>query len=122
VKKSAINGAETMTQSIPMRPNDVAGQPAGPIDRAEHELEPWHKLVTALLFVLRSPPHNMMYIDEMRRAMEDIPPDEYQRLEYFEKWALGITQLVTEKGLVSRDRIESRVAELQARQRRGREQ
>jgi hypothetical protein len=110
---------KTMTQAIPMRPNDVAGQPAGPIDRSEHALEPWHKLVTAILLVLRSPPHNLMYIDEMRRAMEDIPPEEYARIEYFDKWALGITQLVTEKGLVSRDRIEKRVDEMLAQQRKG---
>ena len=30
------------------RAHDLGGQPAGPIDRAEHDAEPWQNLVTAI--------------------------------------------------------------------------
>jgi hypothetical protein len=36
-------------------------------------------------------------------------------LEYFEKWAVGVSGLVVEKGLMSREEIERRLAELKAK-------
>ena len=86
------------------RPHDLGGQPAGPIDRAEHEAEPWQNLVTALMYLLRDHCH-LAKTDEMRRAIEDMKPEEYRRLGYFDKWAVGISTLVVEKGLMTPDEI-----------------
>ena len=97
------------------RAHDLGGQAAGPIDRAEHETEPWHKLVTALLTSLRDRPVRLVTIDEMRRAIEDMPPEDYRRLQYFEKWAVGVSTLMVEKGFMTREEIERRVKELAAR-------
>ena len=97
------------------RAHDLGGRKAGAIDRAEHALEPWHRLVTAVLGVLRDENHRMTTVDEMRRAIEDMPPDDYQRLEYFERWAVGVSTLVVEKGLMTRDELDRRVAELKER-------
>ena len=96
------------------RPHDLGGQPAGPIDRAEHEAERWQNLVTALMYLLRDRCH-LAKTDEMRRAIEDMNPEEYRRLGYFDKWAVGIATLVTEKGLMSRDEIERRFGDIAAR-------
>lgn len=97
------------------RPHDLGGQAAGPIDPGDHGLEAWHKLVTAILNLLRDEPHRLIRVDEMRRAIEDMPADDYRRLAYFEKWAVGVAALVVEKGLMTRDEIERRVAALGAR-------
>lgn len=97
------------------RTHDLGGQKAGPVDRGAHELEPWHNLVTAILTILRDEPHRLIKVDEMRRAIEDMPPDDYRRLEYFEKWAVGVSTLVVEKGLMTRDEIDRRVARLKER-------
>lgn len=97
------------------RAHDLGGQKAGPIDASAHELEPWHKLVTAMLNALRDAPHRLVKVDEMRRAIEDMPPEDYRRLEYFEKWAVGVSTLMVEKGLVTRDELDRRVADLKAR-------
>jgi nitrile hydratase subunit beta len=97
------------------RPHDLGGQPAGPIDRSEHALEPWHKLVTALLGALRDP-NKLVTVDEMRRAMEDMPPEDYRRLEYFERWAVGVATLVVEKGLMTREELAARLAAFEAKQ------
>jgi hypothetical protein len=97
------------------RAHDLGGQKGGPVERGAHETEPWHNLVTAILAVLRDEPHRLVKIDEMRRAIEDMPPDDYRRLEYFEKWAVGVSTLMVEKGLMTRDEIDRRVTLLKAR-------
>jgi hypothetical protein len=96
------------------RPHDLGGQAAGPIARAEHEPEPWQNLVTAMMYLLRDQCH-LVRTDEMRRMIEDMPPDDYRRLEYFEKWAVGVSGLVVEKGLMTREEIDRRLAELKER-------
>jgi hypothetical protein len=96
------------------RAHDIGGQPAGPIDWAEHEAEPWQYLVTALMYLLRDHCH-LAKTDEMRRAIEDMKPQGYQRLGYFDKWAVGFSTLVLEKGLMTRDEIERRVGDISSR-------
>jgi hypothetical protein len=96
------------------RPHDLGGQPAGPVDRTEHEPEAWQNLVTALMYLLRDRCH-LAKTDEMRRAIEDMKPDDYRRLGYFDKWAIGISTLVTEKGLMTPDEIKQRVGNISAR-------
>ena len=98
------------------RPHDMGGQPAGRVDPGDHGLEPWHKLVTGLLNALRDRPEKrLVQVDEMRRAIEDLPPEDYRNLAYFEKWALGVSALVVEKGLVTRAELDQRRAEIRAR-------
>lgn len=97
------------------RPHDLGGQPAGPVARSEHEAEPWQNLVTAIMYLLRDQCH-LVRTDEMRRAIEDMPPGDYRRLEYFEKWAVGVSALVVEKGLVSREELDRRLSALKAKQ------
>ncbi|HET9614663.1 MAG TPA: hypothetical protein VFP22_07610, partial [Candidatus Limnocylindrales bacterium] len=47
-----------------------------PIDRTEHELADWELLTDALVGVLgRS---GLMNVDELRRGIESMPPDEYE--------------------------------------------
>ncbi len=68
------------------RAHDLGGQPAGPVDWSAHETEPWHKLATALMYLLRDQCH-LAKTDEMRRAIEDMSAADYRRLAYFDKWA-----------------------------------
>ncbi len=96
------------------RPHDLGGQPAGPIDRAERQPEPWQNLVTALMYLLRDHCH-LARTDEMRRAIEEMKPEEYRRLGYFDKWAIGISTLVVEKRLMTLDDIARRVGDISAR-------
>jgi hypothetical protein len=96
------------------RVHDLGGQPAGPIDWAEHQAEPWQNLVTALMYLLRDHCH-LAKTDEMRRAIEDMNPEDYRRLGYFDKWAIGVSTLVVEKGLMSLEEIERRVGEIAIR-------
>ena len=91
------------------RPHDLGGQPAGRVDPSDHGLEPWHRLVTGLLNALRDRPEKrLIHVDEMRRAIEDLPPEDYRNLAYFEKWA-HVIQL---SGEAPRSRLISILIEL----------
>lgn len=96
------------------RVHDLGGRPSGPVERTEHEAESWQNLATALMYLLRDHCH-LAKTDEMRRAIEDMNPEDYLRLGYFEKWAVGLAALVVEKGLISPDEITRRAGEIGAR-------
>jgi nitrile hydratase beta subunit len=46
-------------------------------------------------------------IDAGRHEIELIPPAEYLRMSYYEKWAARLIELLVKSGLVTRDEIES---------------
>ena len=50
-------------------------------------------------------------VDEFRRAREDLEPDFYNALTYFELWTEGFINLMEEKGVLTRAEVEARVAE-----------
>ena len=98
------------------RPNDVGGMPAGPVKTGSHELDGWEKLITALVSSVGPGGRKITTIDEFRRAREDIDADFYNSLTYFELWAEGFVNLMQEKGVLTRNEVESRMAALKARQ------
>jgi nitrile hydratase len=50
-----------------------------------------------------------------RYAREQMPPAEYLATGYYEHWLWGLEHLLVEKGLLKREEIEARVAELRRR-------
>jgi hypothetical protein len=54
-------------------------------------------------------------IDMSRYAREQMPPAEYLTTSYYEHWLWGLERLLVEKGLLTRDEIEARVAALRKR-------
>jgi hypothetical protein len=53
-------------------------------------------------------------VDEMRRTIESLPRDVYERHDYYERWLLTIERLLIEKGVLSQAEIDARVAALGA--------
>ncbi len=45
--------------------------------------------------------------DEIRRAIELIPPDDYLRSSYYERWLAGLRMLMLEKDVLTPDELES---------------
>jgi hypothetical protein len=80
------------------RHHDMGGLPAGPIDRHEHDLLPWEKQVDALLRLLMA--KRVMTLDELRRGIEELGPQAYDELSYFERWIAAIANILLEKGVV----------------------
>jgi hypothetical protein len=99
--------------------HDLGGQPAGPIDRAERELEPWEKRVDAMLQLLVAPERALICVDELRRAIEGLGAEEYGRLDYYERWLTAITRLLLEKGVLTTEELGRKLEAVRAREPRG---
>lgn len=94
--------------------HDRGGWPgAGPIDRAEHQLEDWELLAEGIGAALAS--KGLRRTDEHRRAIESIEPELYESLSYYERWIAATEALLVERGLLTREEIDRKVAELDQR-------
>ncbi|MFQ5837314.1 MAG: nitrile hydratase [Thermoplasmata archaeon] len=84
--------------------HDRGGWPeAGRIDTHDHDLEPWEQETNALLWVLAQ--HEILRDDELRRAIEDLEPGQYESLGYYHRWLLAIENLLVEKDILTREEI-----------------
>ena len=91
------------------RPNDIGGNPGGEIDAAPHDPELWQRRLTALVASLGPRNRNVFRIDEFRRTREDLEPNFYRTLSYFELWTEGLSKLLVEKGVLSHAEIDDRM-------------
>ena len=98
------------------RYHDMGGMEAGPIDQAPHEKEAWEKRVDALMRILSGPEHNIIRVDELRRAIESLAPDAYDRYTYYERWMSAITQLLLEKNVINVTELGERMSAVEARE------
>jgi hypothetical protein len=100
-----------------MRPyHDLGGQPAGPVQRSEHEYALWERRVHALLLLLADPQRNVISVDELRRGIESLGATEYERITYYERWIASITRVLLEKGLITPEELGRKLAEIEARE------
>ena len=90
------------------RVHDTGGRPTSePIDRTEHELEDWELLTDALRAALAHA--GLMNVDELRRGIESMPPADYERAGYYERWLFSIETILTEKGILEPGELEARL-------------
>ena len=94
--------------------HDLGGLPAGPVDLAEHERTFFDQRVDAMMRLLAQPAHGYFTVDAMRRAIEALPREDYFGLGYYERWVRAMRTLVVEKGLISEDELERKLAALGA--------
>jgi len=76
-----------------------------PIDRTEHELADWELLTDAVVHSLAG--EGLMNVDELRRGIETMPPDEYARASYYERWLYSAELILTEKGVLAPGELEA---------------
>jgi hypothetical protein len=87
---------------------DRGGVPTSePIDRTEHELDDWELLTDALVGALGA--GGIMNVDELRRGIESMPRDEYERAAYYERWLFSIETNLIEKGILAPGELEARL-------------
>ena len=78
------------------------------IDQTEHELSDWELLTDALLGSLGG--EGLMNVDELRRGIESMSPEEYERASYYERWLYSIETILTEKGVLAPGELDERLA------------
>jgi hypothetical protein len=102
-----------MSDLHPRAHHDMGGLPAGAIGHDEHVRAWWEKRVDALLVLLSA--RGMMTVDELRRNIEALGPDAYDRLGYYERWMHAIAQTLIQRGIVTIDELGQRMAAVEAR-------
>ena len=94
--------------------HDRGGLPTDePLDRSEHEWADWERLTNALVGVLRH--RGVVNVDELRRGIETMAPEEYEACGYYERWAASLESLLVEKGLLEAAEIDARAAKVKER-------
>jgi len=105
--------AKAGEESAMPRVHDRGGWPdAGPINKAEHDLSMWEKRTDAILMLLASSTKRVLRVDELRRAIESLTPDTYEKLSYYERWITAIEALLIEKGILTREEIDRKAESL----------
>ena len=94
--------------------HDMGGQPAGPIDRHEHELQHWEKRVEALIAVLGS--KKLTRSDEGRRALETIGTETYLGSGYAERRIQALANNMILRGVITIEELSNKLAEVEQRQ------
>ena len=98
---------------MPKRPHhDMGGLPAGKVETAEHDHALWEKRVDAMMVLLSDKKRRLMNTDMLRRGIESLPPDAYDRMSYYERWMHSIATMMAERGVVTRDELDRRIAKL----------
>ncbi len=90
--------------------HDLGGSSGGPIEKSQHEVEDWERLADAVTIVLDK--KGIKTTDEHRRAQESLPPERYEALSYYERWIAATELLLVEKGVLTREEIDTRAQEL----------
>ena len=80
----------------------------GPVEVEENEPvfhENWERRVFCLTLAMLAAGY--FKTDEIRRAVEGMPADEYLGTSYYEHWIAGLTALMLEKGVLTREELET---------------
>ncbi len=104
-----MNDGEAPTHAV----HDLGGDPAGPIDRAEHARTLFDQRVDAMLRLLAHPQQGYFTVDAMRRSIESLSPQDYHGLAYYERWLRAVRQLTIERGLVDVNALRERIARIE---------
>jgi hypothetical protein len=89
----------------------MGGSPGGPIDKSQHETEDWERLADAVNIALDI--KGLKTTDEHRRAIESLA--DYRELGYYERWVAATEKLLVEKGILTREEVDERSAEIERR-------
>ena len=96
------------------RHHDMGGLEAGPIQNSEHAHEPWEKRVDAIKALLSDDRRKLVTTDELRRSIENLGADAYERYNYYERWISSVTNILIEKGILDIDELGRRMEDVRA--------
>ena len=72
--------------------------------------------MVALVMVLINGDQKLLKVDELRRGIEAIGPDAYDRYSYYERWMESVTHLLLEKKVLTVAELGERMSQVQARE------
>ena len=93
--------------------HDMGGLPAGKVEPSEHDYPEWERRVDAMVQLLRG--GGRITVDELRKNIEALPPDAYDKLSYYEKWISSLTQTLIQRGLITTEELGRKMQEVAGR-------
>jgi hypothetical protein len=94
--------------------HDMGGLPAGKVEPTEHDYEQWERRVDALMVLLvgLTGRKRLMTVDELRKNIESLPPETYDRTAYYEKWITSLTQTLIQRGVITTAELARKMEEV----------
>jgi hypothetical protein len=93
--------------------HDMGGLQAGPVERVDHDYQLWEKRVDALMVLLSR--KRRFTVDELRKGIESLPGDAYDRLTYYERWIGSIASALVHRGTISIEELRTKLADIEQR-------
>ena len=93
----------------------MGGLPAGRVEPTEHDYAEWERRVDALMVILSGikGAKKLMTVDELRKNIESLGPEAYDRMSYYERWVTSITQTMIQRGVITTDELGRKMAEIE---------
>lgn len=93
--------------------HDMGGLDAGGVVPEDHDYALWEKRVDALMVLATT--KGLFTVDGLRRVIEDLGPDYYDKMSYYERWVHSVNQNLIEAGAYSLSELGAKMAEVKAR-------
>lgn len=93
--------------------HDMGGLDAGAIDPATHDYALWEKRVDALMVLMTT--KGLFTVDGLRRVLEDMGPDSFETMTYYERWIASVSRNLIEAGVFTADELGARMDEVRRR-------
>ena len=97
--------------------HDMGGLPAGKVEPVEHDYEDWERRIDALMMFCSGVKgkKRLITVDELRKNIESLTPEAYDRLAYYEKWVTALTQALIQRGVITTADLARKMDEVKKR-------
>ncbi len=92
--------------------HDMGGLPAGKVERTEHDYAEWERRVDALAVLMGA---KNVTVDERRKHIEALPPEDYDRMSYYERWIVSLAQALLQRGVITTAELARKILEVERR-------
>ena len=93
--------------------HDMGGDAAGPIPDDQHDFSLWEKRIDALLVLCNT--KGVFHVDGLRRALEDMAPETFENMSYYERWIASVNQNLVEAGIYSSAELAQKMTDIDNR-------
>ncbi len=88
----------------------MGGKPAGPVPQEGHDFALWEKRIDALMVLCGG--KGLFTVDGLRRALEDMGEDAFEKHSYYERWIAAVNQNLIEAGVYSLEELGQRMDDI----------
>ena len=96
-------------------PHDVGGQQGGPVDMSEHDTAHWEWQIDAMVRLALAK-GLISDFAELRDGIEQLKPQDYENLTYYERWAKSLACTLVSRGVVSETALAEKAQAIRVRQ------